>query len=100
VDITDAGLGIKTSEPVAADSFVSVFGDISNGDSLQEIEARARVACCLLRPDGSYRAGLSFRSLGYQNPFFGTQTNKQKDEPVPKAKEPESEPYRFSTTTK
>jgi len=101
VDISDTGLGIKTNEPLAADSFVSVFGEMDNGGSRQEIEARARVACCLPRPDGSYRIGLSFWGLGYQNPFFEAEKEKEKEkekqqeQQVKKEKEPKPEPYRF-----
>ena len=58
-DYSEVGLGISLAVPLAIGSVVSVRGRFGD-NSRQEVSSRARVAWCLERSDGTYRAGLEY----------------------------------------
>jgi len=91
LDISSVGLAVKTSAPLAMDSFVVVSTTLVSGRSRREIHSSARVVCCFPLRDDGYRVGLSFWGLSYENPFFGLGIILQNTERAQSPRSPEEE---------
>lgn len=68
VDHSSSGLGIALAIPLQAGTLVVARGRLDNARR-EEILVRARVAWCLERPDGSFRAGLEYELGEKRDPF-------------------------------
>jgi len=81
VDHSEEGLGVALATPLAVGLAVHARGQIQTG-SRDEISVRARVAWCLERPDGTFRAGLQYLTDCEGDPFKDWQdTSAAADEP-------------------
>ncbi len=68
IDHSDSGLCVALATPLEVGSRVRARG-LLNRESHEEISVRARVAWCLERSDGSFRAGLEYETSQQDDPF-------------------------------
>jgi curved DNA-binding protein len=83
VNISNGGLGLETSEPLAAGSFVTVAGELTSAGARIQIHGRARVAYCTLQDGGGYRLGLSLEAIPSQEAFQSEQKQQAPDQEPP-----------------
>jgi len=69
VDHSEAGIGVSLTAPLKVGSRVAVTGKFGEGKRRREVERRVRVAWCLEKLDGSYRAGLELEDGDGDSPF-------------------------------
>ena len=69
IDHNESGLGLALATPLPVGTRISVKGRIEGTTARNDIAAWARVAWCLERPDGSFRAGIEYESAPKSDPF-------------------------------
>jgi hypothetical protein len=80
-DFSDGGVGISLRSSLSVGSQVAITGKIHDGDTRGDTPRRARVAWCLEKADGTFRAGLQFTDDASGEGWSAAQPDSSDEEP-------------------